>query len=289
MARRQTHSRKQTPIHSQLITGCTATYVRVSTQLQADEGYSLAAQTERVKAHCVAHGWIACPEYAFVDAGESGSKTDRPAYQKLLAAIAERQIDRVVCVKLDRLSRNTRDFLEILDLADSQGVGLVSIDESFDTGTPVGRAVVTVLMTFAELERKQIATRVDSGKRQAATEGKFVGSRIPFGYTYTDGEFIPNEHAAIVERIFSEFLAGAGLKTIATGLDADGVPTARGGKWAGPTIAIMLDNGHCAGLSQWAGIETENGAYPAIISPATYEAAQARLHSLKPGTPARAA
>ena len=282
MTRKQT---KRTPkaTTAPLLTGCTATYVRVSTQLQADEGYSLAAQTTRLQAYCVAQGWQPCADYAFVDAGESGSKAERPAYRRLLAAITERQIDRVVVVKLDRLSRNTRDFLELLDLADSNDVGIVSITENFDTGTPTGRAVVTVLLAFAELERKQIAVRVDGGKRQAASEGKFVGSRIPLGYSYQSGSFTPNASAATVKRIFSAFLAGDGMKDIATRLDGDQVPTAMGGKWAGTTVRTILQNGAYAGLGQWDGIETATSAYPAIIERAEYEAAQARIAGLKPG------
>ena len=277
---KRTPKQSQMPIH----TGCTATYVRVSTQLQADEGYSLAAQSERLQAYCVAQGWTACPEFTFVDAGESGAKADRPAYRQLLTAITERLIDRVVVVKLDRLSRNTRDFLELLDLADNNDVGLVSIGENFDTGTPVGRAVVTVLLAFAELERKQIAVRVDSGKRQAATEGKFVGSRIPLGYTYqADGTFVTNADAATIRRIFADFLAGHTMKDIAIALDHDQVATSRGGKWAGNTVRTILQNGAYAGLGQWDGIETDAGAYPAIITRHDYEATQQRLTLLKPG------
>lgn len=283
MTRKQT---KRTPKADKfpMQTGCTATYVRVSTQLQADEGFSLAAQVEKIDGYCISQGWKKCPEFAFVDAGESGAKAERPAYRRLLTAITERQIDRVVVVKLDRLSRNTRDFLELLDLADNHDVGIVSIGENFDTGTPVGRAVVTVLLAFAELERKQIAGRVDTGKRQAASEGRFVGSRIPLGYTYqADGSFVVNDNAGTIRRIFAEFLAGATMKDIARGLDLDQVPTALGGKWAGTTVRTIIQNGAYAGLGQWDGIETDAGAYPAIIERATYEAAQRRLAGLKPG------
>lgn len=285
------HTTKRQPKAATLAmqTGCTATYARVSTDNQAENGFSLADQAERLQAYCTAQGWAACADYAFVDAGESGAKSDRPAYRRLLTAITERQIDRVVVIKLDRLSRNTKDFLELLDLADAHDVGIVSIGENFDTGTPVGRAVVTVLLAFAELERKQIAKRVGDGKSQAAKAGQFVGSRIPLGYTYQNGTFTPNEHAATVRRIFASFLAGDNMKAIAAQLDGENVPTAMGGKWAGTTVRTILQNGCYCGLGQWNGTETEQSAYPAIIDRATYEAAQRRIDGLKPGRQPRQA
>ena len=285
------HTTKRQPKTATLAmqTGCTASYARVSTDNQAENGFSLADQDARLQAYCTAQGWTACADFAFVDAGESGAKADRPAYRRLLTAITDRLIDRVVVIKLDRLSRNTKDFLELLDLADAHDVGIVSISENFDTGTPVGRAVVTVLLAFAELERKQIAVRVGSGKAQAAKEGRFVGSRIPLGYTYQNGTFTPNASAATVKRIFASFLAGATMKDIAAQLDSESATTAMGGKWAGTTVRTILLNGAYAGMGQWDGIETDSGAYPAIIERADYEAAQARIARMKPGRQPKAA
>lgn len=266
---------------------CTALYIRVSTDQQAAEGFSLEAQRERLEARCTSEGWRLCDESIYVDAGESGKSTDRAAFQRMRAAIGDGVIRRVIVTKLDRLSRNTRDFLDFLDYCDKRNCAIVSIAEAFDTGTPVGRAVVTILMAFAELERTQIKDRVLSGKQVNAGAGGYNGAPAPLGYNYDGGKFTANEHAATVRRIYREFLAGSGMKEIADGLTRDQVSTAKGGKWAGATVRFILQNGAYAGISQWAGIEKDANTYPAIVTVAEYEAAVRRLRALKPGKPAR--
>ena len=201
MARKIT---KRTPKATKLgmVTDCAALYIRVSTDKQADEGYSLEAQQSRLMAYCTAQQWPVCEQHVYIDAGESAKSTSRPAYQRMMAAIDAGDVRRIVATKLDRLSRNTRDFLGLLDYCDAHSVGVVSLGESFDTSTPVGRAVVTILMTFAELERKQISDRVMTGKRQKAQGGGFNGSAAPFGYTYADGQFaIADDAANTVKRL----------------------------------------------------------------------------------------
>ena len=255
----------------------TALYTRVSTDKQVDEGYSLDAQRERLFAYCTAQGWAVDERHLYTDAGISGKSTDRPAYQRMLADIEAGEVRRVVVTKLDRLSRNTKDFLGLLDYCDSRGCAVVSIAESFDTGTAVGRAVVTVLMSFAELERTQISQRVMSGKAQKATTGGYNGSRIPFGYQFINGRFEPTENAATVRGIFADYCNGEALIGIAQRLNADQVPTTRGGKWHAGTVRYILRNGAYAGIGQWDGVEVDGGAHPAIIEPELYHAAMVRM------------
>ena len=275
------------PIQAATPTDCSAIYVRVSTDRQAEEGYSLDAQRARLEAYCTAQDWQLCPEHIYIDAGESAKTTVRPAYQRMIAAIDAGIVRRAVAVKLDRLSRNTADFLNLLDYCDARQVGIVSIAESFDTSTPVGRAVVTVLMAFAELERQQITGRVMVGKGEKAKRGGFNGAPTPYGYTYTDGQFgIDEERAATIRSIFDEFIAGSTMTDIARRLDAENTPTARGGTWAAATLSHMLRNGAYAGLGQWDGVEATEGTYPAIVTIETYEAAIERLQSIKRGKPA---
>ena len=165
---------------------------------------------------CAANGWTVCAEHVYIDAGESGKSAARPAYQRMTEAIEAGAVNRVVVTKLDRLSRNTRDFLEFLDYCDSRGCAIVSIAESFDTGTPIGRAGVTVLMAFAELERRQITDRVMTGKREEARQGGYNGARCPLGYTYENQTWqIAEPAATTVQTIFDRFTAGDAMKTIA--------------------------------------------------------------------------
>ena len=141
----------------------------MSTDKQANEGYSLEAQRDKLGAtagHRTVGRWTlrTCTLTPASVASLPNAPTIRHA-----GRVAAGDVRRIVAIKLDRLSRNTRDFLGLLDYCDEHGCGIVSIAESFDTTTPVGRAVVTVLMAFAELERKQIGERMQMGTRRKST------------------------------------------------------------------------------------------------------------------------
>jgi site-specific DNA recombinase len=266
--------------------GATALYIRVSTDKQATEGYSLDAQREKLGAYCKANGWTVDPLHIYKDEGLSGKSTERPAYQRMLEAVAAGDVRRIVAVKLDRLSRNTRDFLGLLDYCDAHACGIVSIAEAFDTGTAVGRAVVTVLMAFAELERSQIADRMQSGRDEKARQGERNGAPVPYGYKLTAGEWTVNaDQAATVGRIFKEFNAGASLRGVAAVLNSEGIPAPKGAAWYPAQVRYILDNGLYAGIVQYngAGVPTED--IPAIVDRATYDAAGERLKGLAPGNP----
>lgn len=267
--------------------GATALYIRVSTDKQATEGYSLAAQCEKLTAYCLAQGWVVDEAHIYVDEGVSAKTTERQQYQAMLAAVAAGSARRIVAVKLDRLSRNTRDFLGLLDYCDDHGCGIVSIAESFDTGTAVGRAVVTVLMAFAELERSQIADRMQSGRDQKAREGERNGAPVPYGYALAGDDWqVDPDRAAVVRRIFDTFNAGDSLRGIAAGLNADQVPAPRGRAWYPQAVGYILDNGLYAGLVQYnGGAGVEQAAIPAIVERTAYDAAGARLRTLRRGNP----
>ena len=268
-------------------TQATAVYIRVSTAGQAEHGYSLVAQQERLLAYCTAMGWEVAPQHVYIDGGVSGSSTaGRAAYSAMMAAAQAGDVKRIVAVKLDRLSRNVRDFLGLVDELGSLGCHLALIAEQFDSSSPQGRFALTMFASLAELERHTIAERMMSGKRTKAGQGGWNGSPLPFGYRW-QGELsiVPSAAAPIVERIFAEFLGGATLLAIATGLDADAIPTAAGGRWDGNTIRYILGNGAYAGLAQYDGAETASQQFTAIISRETYEAAQARLATLRRGKP----
>lgn len=126
----------------------TALYIRVSTQEQALEGYSIDAHTDRLTSYCRAKGWGIGKIYK--DAGFSGSNMDRPALQQLLSDIKDGAIDCVLVYKLDRLSRSQKDTLCIIeDVFLSHNVSFVSMQENFDTSTPFGRAIIGILSVFA--------------------------------------------------------------------------------------------------------------------------------------------
>lgn len=267
-----------------LDSGCTALYIRVSTEKQADEGYSLDAQRERLTKYCEAQQWNVCPDHVYVDAGESGTTTDRAQFQTMLEAARNGQVKRIVALKLDRMARNVRAFLALVDELDGLGCDLVLIKESFDTSTPHGRFALTMFAAMAELEAATITERVMSGKVQKASTGGYNGSRCPMGYTYNAGVFTVNERAADVQTIFDKFVAGESFSGIAGWLNAEQIPTATGeGKWYPAGVRYVVSNGFYAGLSQWDGQAEVAGNHPPIVALEVYEQAHKRLQAIKPG------
>jgi site-specific DNA recombinase len=261
----------------------TALYIRVSTDLQAEEGYSLDAQRGKLLAYAAAQGWDVDAAHIFIDAGASAKNTNRPQYQAMIAAAHNGDIQRIVVTKLDRLSRNTSDFLQLVEDMERAGCALVILDLNIDTGSPTGKLVATVLAGIAEWERKQINERVMSGKAQKAQEGGYNGARCPLGYRYQGGAFtVDHEAAEWVCRIFNWFVGGKSMSEIAGALNTGDAPTANGGKWYTATVRYILQNGFYAGLSQWGGKEKQ-GNHPAIISSELYEQAHSRLQAIRPG------
>ena len=262
----------------------TALYIRVSTERQAEEGYSLDAQAQRLGAYCQAQGWDVDAKRIYTDAGVSGKSTHREQFQAMMQAAHAGEIHRIVAMKLDRIARNVKDFLGIVEELEAAGCDLVLIKESFDTSTPHGKFALTMFAAMAELEAATITERVMSGKAQKAQEGGYNGARCPLGYKYDQGAFsVVGDAADTVRYIFASFVAGQGMQAIAQELNDTGTPTARGGAWYASTVRAILQNGFYAGLSQWDGTE-QPGSHPAIISRELYEAAHCRLKVLCPGS-----
>ena len=249
-------------------------YLRVSTESQADEGNGLPAQRTALLARCSKEGWTDIHEY--VDAGISGKSTEgRAEFNRMMADAKAGAIQVVMAAKLDRIARNTIDFLQTADELTKAGCRLVMLEPDIDLGTDTGRVMATMFAAFAEWERKLIAQRVMSGKVEQATAGKFNGSPTPFGYN--DDWTVIEDEAAIVRRIFAEFNADKTFAGIARGLAADGITTRSGATWQHPQVKHIVRNGVYAGLRQWNG-KTRPAAdgFPAIIDMATWEAAEAR-------------
>ncbi len=185
-----------------------ALYVRVSTREQAEEGYSVGAQLEKMKLFCESKDWTIVDEY--VDGGFSGSNLNRPAMHKLIMDVTSDKMDMVLVYKLDRLSRSQKDTLYLIEeIFNANGVDFTSMQENFDTSTPLGMAMVGILSVFAQLERSQIAERMMMGKDAKVKDGFYLGhARAPIGYDYdaSTGMLIPNEYeAAQVREIFRMF------------------------------------------------------------------------------------
>lgn len=194
-----------------------AIYVRVSTDEQASQGFSLDSQKERLVAFCVSQGWNDYKLY--MDDGYTGTNLDRPALKRMVKHIKEKKIDAVIVYKLDRLSRRQADVLYMLeDVFEKNGVIFKSATEPFDTGTPLGKAMIGILAVFAQLERDMIIERATAGRRQRISQGKWSGGRIPFGYNWnpeTERLEINEEQARIVREMFKMYLRGKSRLEIA--------------------------------------------------------------------------
>lgn len=199
-----------------------AVYIRVSTDAQREEGYSIEAQKEMLTAYCISKG-IKNYEY-YIDGGFSGSNIDRPALTRLIADIKAKKIFCVLVYKLDRLSRSQKDTLYLIeDVFNPHGVDFVSLNESMDTSTPLGRLMLGILSAFAQLERENIRERTRMGMKERIKSGLWPGGgRVPFGYDYNSekGILIPNSDAETVRRIYDLYLDGYSPRRIAeiTGL-----------------------------------------------------------------------
>lgn len=202
-----------------------ALYVRVSTQEQAKEGYSIKEQIDRLQKFAEAHEWFVVKIYT--DAGHSGANMERPALQDMIEDIMAGKIDKVAVYKLDRLSRSQKDTLELIeDIFLKNSCDFESMTEKFDTATSFGRAMVGILAVFAQLEREQIKERMSMGIDARIKEGKWRGgSHVPFGYDYESAldKLVVNEYEAmIVKHLFEAFAEGQSMYSIAEELDEKG-------------------------------------------------------------------
>jgi len=273
MATRPRNRNKATQAQLPSASATVGLYLRVSTESQADEGNGLDAQRTALLARCSKEGWGDVVEY--VDAGASGKSTDgRAEFSRMIADAKGGAIQVVMAAKLDRIARNTIDFLQTADELTKAGCRLVMLEPDIDLGTDTGRVMATMFAAFAEWERKLIAQRVMSGKAEQATAGKFNGSPTPFGYS--DDWTVVEDEAAIVRRIFAEFNDGKTFAGIARDLAADGITTRSGAKWQHPQVKHIVRNGVYAGLRQWNGVTAADATLPAIIDMATWAAAESR-------------
>ena len=194
-----------------------ALYIRVSTEFQAEEGYSIDAQKEQLAAYCTMKG-LKNYEF-FIDGGWSGSNLERPEMQRLVRLCKEGRISHVIVFKLDRLSRSQKDTLFLIeDVFNPNGVSFVSLNESMDTATPMGRLMLGILSAFAQLERENIRLRTRMGMLERVKAGYWMGGgRVPFGYDYdsAQGILVPNADADKVRKAYDLFLAGYSAQSIA--------------------------------------------------------------------------
>lgn len=262
-----------------------AIYTRKSTLKGLEQQYnSLEAQEDRCKSFISLHeaqGWqYAC---TFSDAGISGGTTQRPALQSMLEAARHRKFDLVVVFKLDRLARNQRDFLNLLDSLSRHGVEVASATEPFDSASYLGRAMRNLLGVFAEMEREMISERTREKAEASRRKGLFLLGKPPFGYRRKDSRLlIEQEEARVVRLIFSRYQQLLSCHDVASSLTKDGVlRLKRDGSlkpWSRKEVQRTLRNALYAGFAP-SGAELYPGQHEAIIAPRVWSDVQRLLDS----------
>jgi DNA invertase Pin-like site-specific DNA recombinase len=209
-----------------------AIYTRKSSEEGLDmEFNSLDAQREACEAYVASQkseGWAAIRE-RYDDGGFSGGTLERPALRQLLADVEAGLIDVIVVYKIDRLSRSLMDFAKLVEVFDRNNVTFVSVTQSFNTTTSMGRLTLNILLSFAQFEREVIGERIRDKFAASRKRGMWMGGYVPLGYDVRDRKLVVNEaEAKTVRMIFERFVALGSTSTLARALQAEWVLNKRG-------------------------------------------------------------
>jgi site-specific DNA recombinase len=209
-----------------------AVYTRKSTEEGLEmEFNSLDAQRDACEAYIASQkseGWVELAD-RYDDGGFSGGTLERPALRRLLADIEDGRIDVVVVYKIDRLSRSLMDFAKLVEVFDRNGVTFVSVTQSFNTTTSMGRLTLNILLSFAQFEREVIGERIRDKIAASRKRGMWMGGFVPLGYEVKDRKLVINDaEAATVRMIFERFVEMGSATALARALAAEGVRTRRG-------------------------------------------------------------
>lgn len=209
-----------------------AIYTRKSSEEGLDmEFNSLDAQREACEAYVASQksvGWVVTRE-RYDDGGFSGGTLDRPALTQLIADVEDGLVDVIVVYKIDRLSRALMDFSKLVEVFDRNGVTFVSVTQSFNTTTSMGRLTLNILLSFAQFEREVIGERIRDKVAASRKRGIWMGGYVPLGYDVQDRKLVVNEtEAATVRGIFKRFVELGSATVLSRELRRDGVHSKQG-------------------------------------------------------------
>ncbi len=191
------------------------------------------------------------PIKIYQDKGYSGKNIDRPSFQELLEDIKERQISKIIIYRLDRMSRSLMDFAHLIEIFTKYDVEFVSSTEKFDTSTPIGRAMLSIVMVFAQLERETIQLRIVDNYYERAKLGVYMGGSSPYGFDTKQHKvqgvksriLIPNENTQHVIDIYNKYAyEEVSLNIIADYLNKMGVKTSKDKNWHSDKLSKLLRN-----------------------------------------------
>ena len=264
-------------------------YTRVSSKEQV-ENFSLENQEKEIREYCKKEKYNIIAK--FTDEGITGASVDKRTGLKamLKKVVEDESIDAIVIWKLSRISRNTKDLLEIIEVLSRNSkktekqCALISIKDGINTKNAMSKILIKFLGIFAEMERESIIAQVTSGMRERAREGLVNGGPTPFGYTRNSEKHLVifEEEAQVVKKIFSMYInEKVGYEAIAKYLSKQNIKTKKGKLFDKQSVKYVIDNPIYAGLVRWGkkGEEDEilaRGQHEQIISEETWQRAQKR-------------
>ena len=268
----------------------TAIYVRVSTEEQAKEGYSIRAQIDKLKNYIMIKDWEFYKVYA--DEGISGKNIkDRPAINELIADIKAGRVHNILVYKIDRLTRSTRDLIDLTDIFREQHCAFNSLMESIDTQTASGRMFLKIIGIFAEFERENIIERITLACEKKAKEGYSLSYfTAPYGYDRQSGEKVQRVNpieAETVKEIYAMYIDGnMPFNAIARNLNHRNIKTKAGATWCASTVKGILTNPVYIGKVRYSVYNKERyfeaeGKHEAIISEDLFYEVQSRMGKLQ--------
>lgn len=241
-----------------------AVYIRVSTQDQAQHGFSLDAQEESLLSYARALGYEVYKIYK--DEGKSAKNLNRPEMQNLLKDAESRKFQAIFIYKLDRFSRSLKDLILTIDKLKEWGIDFVSLQDKIETASASGKLMFQIIGAFAEFERNIIGDRTTFGMEKKAKEGGFI-TRAPYGYNLINKQLIENKEASQkVNQIFEEYLK--------TEISLTQLAKKNGFTTSG--IKKLLSNTTYIGKVKFANMEND-GQHLAIISQDLFDKVQDKL------------
>lgn len=257
-----------------------AVYTRKSSEEGLEQEFnSLHAQREACEAYVASQrseGWVLVRDQ-YDDGGISGGTLDRPGLKRLLEDIEDGLIDVVVVYKIDRLSRSLTDFSRLVEALDRNAVTFVSVTQSFNTTTSMGRLTLNILLSFAQFEREVTAERIRDKFAASRKKGMWMGGVPPFGYRVESRKLVVHEpDAANLRWIFARFLEIGSATELAREVHKRGIRTARGNRIDKKFIYRLLSNRACIGEAVHKGTAYP-GEHAAIIDRETWNKVHAIL------------
>lgn len=220
-------------------------YIRVSTQEQAQEGYSIAAQTERLTAYCNAQGWT---DYKFyIDEGVSAKDTNRPKLNLLMEHVKGEQISMILVYRLDRFTRSVRDLYSLLETLEKHKCAFKSATEIYDTSTAMGRMFIGLVALLAQWETENLSERIKMALDKKVSGGERVGN-IPYGFDLDENEkLVANDQAPVVLYMIDSVKKGMSANQLAEHLNKMNT----GREWRANTVLRLLTNPALYGATRW--------------------------------------